>query len=361
MINLKVTLGGKTYPLFIGIDILARLGEIYQLYRYKPRAILITNSSFKKNSYFDIVVETFNKRNITIIPIFLTDQQVKSGLRTVQQIALQLVKYKFQPDETIVSLGGGQVANISAFIAQVIYGGVPYLQIPTTLTAQIVQSVDPICRLNSDSILNLFAIKFEHSLVWSDVALLKFLPERNFMSGFGHIIHYACLLNNGLFEFVENNLKEIFKLNLEIIEETVFRSCQGRIDFLKQNWSKPKNVKQHHFGEFMASILIESVRNSIKFGEALLLGMLVEGIIAFRSGIFNGADFERFYELLKQIPYDHFIDQINQQKLIEYLNNKISHHKFPSLSLPQQFGEFTCYNEYKLSDFISALELILSN
>jgi 3-dehydroquinate synthase len=361
MVNLKVELAGKTYPLFIGIDILARLGEIYQLYGYKQRAILITNLSSTENSYLNIVIENFKQQNINIIPIFLTPHQIANGLRTVQQVALKLVKHKIQPGETIISLGGSQLGNISAFIAQIVYGGVPYFQIPTTLTAQVVQSVDPVCRLNSGSLVNLLSIKYERSLVWSDIALLRSLPERNFVNGLGYVIQCACLLNNGLFDFVENNLKEIFTVNLEVMEEIVFRSCQSRIDLSKQRFDEPKNQKRISFGEFMASVFMESTQNEVKFGEALLFGMLIEAILAFRSGVFNSSHFERFYEVLKQIPFYPFINQIDQKKLIKCLKDKISHHKPPALHSPQEFGKFTSYEDYQLSDFIFAFDLIISN
>jgi len=361
MVNLKVELGGKTYPLYIGIDILTKFAEIYQLYGYKPRAVLITNLSPEENNYFDIVVEIFNKQNVKIIPICLTAQQAADGLTTVQQVALQLVKHQFQPDETIISLGGSQVGNICAFIAQMIYGGVPYFQIPTTLTAQVVQSVEPMCHLNAGSTINLFSINSERNLVWSDVALLKSLPEKNFISGLGYIVQYACLINNGFFEFLENNLKEIFKLNLEVMEETVFRGCQCKINLSRQYSTEQKIQKRQGFGEFIASVLIESTQNKVKFGEALLFGMLIEGLIAFRCGIFDGPLFERFYQLLKQIPLYHFINQIDKNQVIACLTNIISRHDLFSISLPQEFGKFTSYTEYKLSDFTSALELVLTN
>lgn len=360
MFNLKVDSGGKVYPLFIGTDILSNLSEIYKLYGYKPGAVVITDFDSQQGSYLDIFFENFKKVNIEIIPIFLANQHARNGLRTIVQIANRLVKSQFQSDETIISLGGSSVSNISAFIAHILYGGVPYVQIPTTLTAQVVQSVDPIAHLNSAQKLDLFSIKYEHSLVWCDVALLKSLPEKNFISGLAYIIQYACLHDDGLFEFLEKNLKQILSLNPKIIEETVFRSCQTRINLLKQCLTKPKNPKQPGFGEFIASILVESAQHEIKFGEALLFGMLVEGIVAFRSGIFSGAYFERFYELLNQIPFYHFANQIDPNNLIESLKKRMSSHKLTPLNLPQQFGKFSTHNEYKLSDFATAFALVLT-
>jgi len=360
MVNLKVELGGETYPLFIGADILVNLGEIYKLYGYNPRATLITNLNSRNKLYFDSVVECFKNRDIEANSIFLIDRQLEQGLATVQDVVLQLVRRKHQPGDTIISIGGSRVASISAFIAQMIYGGTPYLQIPTTLTAQLVQSVDPVSRINCDSHLNLFSIKFAHSLVWIDVALLKTLPERNFASGLSYIIQSACQANNGFFEFLENNLDDFLNLNIKILEETIFRSCQTRIDFLNKNWSEPKKADQYNFGEFVASIIIEASGNETKYGEALLLGMLVEGIAAFKSGIFDGADFERFYELLKRLPLHRFISQINKYKIINCLKFKSSHHKFPALHPPQEFGIFNLSYKYELSNFLSAFDLIFS-
>ena len=358
MVNLKVELGDRPYPLFIGTNILGNLGEVYRLYGYSPRVVLITNLYSKENSYFNIVVEMFKKQGIEAKPLFLTDQQVKDGLATVQQVALDIANHGFQAEDTIIALGGSRIAHISAFIAQVIYGGVTYIQIPTTLTAQIVTSTDPISRLSSDSLSNLFEISYDHSLVWTDVALLKSLPGQNLLSGFSNIIQSACYLNNGFFEVIENSLDELLNLNLDIFEDVVFRCCQARVDFLGQNRSQRGSKKQYNFGEFVASILMEASQDKMKWGEALFLGLLIEGAIAFKSGVFNRPDFERFYELLKRIPVHHFIDHIKHQNIIDFINHKFSHRNFPMLHLPQEFGEFIYTDSCKLPDLVAALELV---
>lgn len=360
MLNLKVDLSGKSYPIFIGTDLLSRLSEIYKLYGYKSRALIITDHNLQQTPYLNTLTENFSKINIEIIPIFLTAQQSEQGLKTVQQIANQLLIKRFEPEDTIMSLGGSKVMHIGAFVAQMTYGGVGYFQIPTTLTAQVVSSVEPLAYLNFDLKLNFLAMRYEHSLVWSDVSILKSLPEKNLISGLAYIIQSACS-QNSLFEFLEKNLENILNYDLTFFEEVIFRSCQTRIHLLKEKMAKRKHLEQYEFGEFIATVIMSSTHNNIKFGEALLVGMLVEGIIGFKVGLFNGPYFERFYKLIKKVPFHHFIHQIDHQKLIECFNDRMSHHKQPPLNIPQQFGKVIPYNEYKLSHFISAIELVLSD
>jgi len=359
MENLKIELNGKTYPLFIGTNILANLAEIFKLYGYKSRAAIITDFNIN-NSYFKIVYENFKKIGIEIVPIYLRPQHFGGGLLPVQQLGKRLAEIQFQPDETIISLGGSSVGNISAFVAQMIYGGVAYVQIPTSLAAQVVQSVDPFCRANSESIVNFFSIRYQRNLVWSDIALLKSIPEQNFTSGLAYIIQFACLYDNEVFEFFEKSLKQILSLNLYIIEEMVFRCCQSRYDWLRKHQFEQRQLQQIKFGEFFASILNESTTNKIKSGITLLFGMLIEGFVAFQSGIFDRPHFERFYKLLKQLPFYHFRSRFDKNSIIEYLNNRLSHQQRPLLHLPQQIGQFTSYNGYELPDFLSAFDLIFS-
>ncbi len=304
MINLKVDLGNKTYPLFIGIDILARFAEIYQLFRHESRAVLITDFNLKNSSYFKTVLDNFEKISVEIAPIFLTNApRFENSLKIVNQVAYQLVKHQFKSNEIIISLGGSRIGNISAFISKVVYGGVTYFQIPSTLSAQVFQSINPICYLNSSLALDFCSLKFERNLVWNDICLLKSLPEKSIISGLGYVVESACVLNNGLFEFLEKNIKGILDLDLGILEQTVNLSCQNRISMFRQRSVEQKN-RLRGFGEFLASLLIESAPNSFKSGEALLAGMLVEGIVAFRKGIFSSTQFDRFYQLLKK---SHFL------------------------------------------------------
>jgi len=361
MVNLKVAMGDKTYPLFIGNNILCKLAEIYKLYGYKSRVALITDFKFD-HRYFNIIFDSFKRMEIEVVPIYIGSHRFKDGLLLVQQIAHRLVEIKFQPEETIVSLGGSHVNNIASFVANMIYGGVPYFQIPTSLTAQVVQSIDPFCRANCGSTRNLFSVQYSRNLVWSDVALLKSLPAQNFTSGLGYIIQLAYLHDNGLFELLEKNLKSIIKLNLEVIENFVFQCCQGRIDWLRKHRADSKNQSQkYRFGEFIASILLDSTQNSIKYGGALLIGMFVEGIVAFQSGIFDGASFERFYEMLKQLPLSSFRDRLDREKIIECLNNRLSSQNNPDLYLPQELGKFTALNSYSVQNFLTAFNLIFSS
>ena len=361
MINIKVDLNGTVYPLFIGIDILSRIGEIYQLYGHKSRAILITDFTLRESGFFNVVFENFKKINVEIVPIFLIVQRPENGLSLVEKVTEQLEKHQLKANETIISLGGSLVNNISAFIAKMIYGGVSYFQIPTTLTAQVVQSVSPICYLNSASAVNLFSTKYEPSLVWNDVALLRSLPEKNIISGLGHLIHYAYLHDSSIFEFLEINLKEIINLNIGIIEETVTRSCQKRITLSKDQRNQHKNPMSRGFGEFFAAFILKASQNSVKYGEAILLGMLIEAIVAFRLGVLMDVHFERLYQLLKQVPFYHFLYQIDPQKLIDSLKDNIHPDKRLIIFLPQEVRKFTAYDECKLADLISAIELVFAD
>ena len=361
MVNLKVEIDGNTYPLFIGNNILGKLAEIYKLYGYKSRVAVITDFKFD-NRYFKIIYEDFKKHDIEIIPIYIGSQRFKDGLLPVQQIAHRLVEIQFQPDETIFSLGGSYVNNMSAFVAKMMYSGVAYFQIPTTLTAQIILSVDPYCRANCGSVRNLFSIQYSRNLVWNDVALLKSLPAQNLTSGLAYIIQLAYLQDNGLFELLEKNLTSLIKMNPGEIENFVFQCCQFRIDTLRKQSADPNNQQHlYSFGEFIASILLESTINSIKYGSALFIGMFVEGIVAFQSGIFDSASFERLYELLRQVPFTFLRDRLDQQKIIKCLNNRLSAQKNPNLYLPQELGKFILYNNYTVQDILTAFNLFFSN
>jgi len=361
MRTLKVELDGKAYPLFIGTHILAKLGEVYQLYGFGPRAALITNSRCFENRYYETVIQGLKRQNINIFPFVLTPAELQNGLVTVQQLALRLADHQFHAREPIIAIGDSIVNSIGGFLARMSQGGVPYLQLPTTLTAQVSQSIDPIYHLGTVSRFPLFSLKVQRQLVWTDVALLTSLPERDFLSGMSYMIQFACLAGETLFARLEHNLKRILALNLEIIEDSMYQICQSRINFLKQNQATNQAGNRYLFGEFTAKIVMSASENKIKYGEALLLGMLVEATVALKAGIFHNSQFERFYELLIQIPCYHFNHFIDQNKIANLLQTKLSHPQKVILQMPQQFGKLKCYHAVNWSDFIAALELNLAN
>ena len=357
MINLKVELHHKPYPLYIGIDILPKLGEVLKLYGFNPHITLITDQKIKKK-YFDTICDSLQDNNFSTNLIVLSKQQLLNGFHSLTDITKQLIKDNVNQNSPIVAFGGSNICNIGAFLSQILFGGVPYIQIPTSLTSQTIKAVNYKTTLPFENTESMFSIKYGHSLVWCDAGLIKSLPKQNFYSGIGHIIQISYQTKTGLYEYLENYISDIQNMNLNLVEEMILRTCDTNIKIYK----KTKNLfseQKRNFGDFIASVVYESAKFDIKWGEALLFGMMIESIVAFKAGIFENSYFERFYELLKKVSWNYIAKQINKDHVLINIEKKISSIKTYPLYSPKKIGEFILYKDYDIADFSHALNLIL--
>lgn len=349
----------KAYPLYVGVDILPKLGEIYQLYGYSRHAVLISDQKLK-DRYGDFLCKEFEKKNIQINSIYMSEQHIEKGFQTIPFLVNQLLENKVESKDVLICMGGSRLLHLAGFVASVAFGGLPALFIPTTLTAQVVKTVDPVNRIAFDTVPDFFRTTGWPRLVWSDLSFLKTLPEQHFIAGLGHIFRHACLLKNGLFEFLENYVDELVKKDLDLLEELVQRSCDTRNALHKNHESDGNFFSRIHFGETATQTILNVVRPPVQYGEALFLGMLVEAVISYKKGIFSGTDFERFYELLKRFPLKYLLDRINGEKLLRKIEEKLKSQKHHRLTLPQAIGEFAVTSDVQFDEYEYAINIIFN-
>ncbi len=360
MINLKIELEQKAYPLYIGVDILPKLSEIYQLYGFRGQAILIADQNLQ-NSYGDFMAREFTAKNIELVSIYLSDQHIEKGFHSIPNLTHRLLSEGIKPHDNLICMGGRRLLQFTGFLASVLYGGMAPLFVPTTLSAQLITSIDPVNRVSFDSTPELFSTVGLPGLVWSDLAFVKTLPEENFIAGLGYLLQHASLLKNGLFEYLENYIPDITKKDLDRLEEAVQRSCETRNALYKKRASDANFYSRIRFGETTTRAIMEAARPQIRFGEALFFGMLVESVISFKSGIFSGPHFERFYELLKRFPLKYLLNRIDGEKLLHQVESMATSDKVHQLCLPKEIGEFTPDVPIQLSDYEYAIQLIFSD
>src|SRR5205085_12209372 len=178
----------------------------------------------------DLVAAGFEPDLITIT----TGEKAKS-LTTVGKCYNTLAAHQFERGSFIIALGGGVVGDLAGFVAATYLRGIPYLQVPTTLLAQVDSSVGGKVGVNLKAGKNLVGAFYQPRLVLCDLDTLKSLPPRQFRSGLAEVIKYGIIYDAALFEALEHQLNKLFKLQIPILARVVARCCEIKAEIVAED------------------------------------------------------------------------------------------------------------------------------
>ena len=291
MKSIHVSLKERSYPILIGKDIIPRLGRLIKARRMASHHVLIVTQKEIAVFYEALVKEALAKEGfetaLFITPFSKSSETAKSqGVywKLVRQMAAVSGKNK---SLLIVALGGGVIGDLAGFAASVYRRGVPYVQIPTTLTAQVDSAIGGKTGIDIPEGKNLLGSIYQPALVLSDLSLLGSLPERHWSDGFAEVIKYGVVRDASLFSLLEKKGKEEIRANPRLLESVVFRCARIKAQIVEKDEFDKKDLRVVlNFGHTVGHAIEAASRFSRAYthGEAVSLGMLVACEIALKLG-----------------------------------------------------------------------------
>jgi 3-dehydroquinate synthase len=208
MVKLKVNLGQRSYPIIIGRGILKQLGRYLKKLNIGTDAFIITNN-FLKNKYGAQLSRVLTRAGFNCHFKEVLDSEKSKSIETASLVIKDLARFDQKKRVFIIAFGGGVVGDLSGFIACVYKRGVSYVQVPTTLLAQVDSAIGGKTALDLDLGKNLVGTFYQPKLVLSDINFLKSLDKNQVRSGLAEVIKYAVIKDKKLFTFLEDKSKEI--------------------------------------------------------------------------------------------------------------------------------------------------------
>jgi len=262
--TVSVQLGNRSYPIKIAAGLLAKLGA--ECARLKPgrRCAIITDTNvgkrFAKTAYESLVKAGFEPSLVTV-PAGETAKSLKSVQTCYDQLAAQRLERK----SFIVALGGGVVGDLAGFVAATYLRGITFVQVPTTLLAQVDSSVGGKTGVNLKAGKNLVGAFYQPRLVLCDLATLNTLPEREFRAGLAEVIKYGIIYDARLFSRLERNLAKLLKRDPKTLTDVVARCCEIKADVVSQDETESGLRAILNFGHTIG----HAIENSVGYGKYL--------------------------------------------------------------------------------------------
>lgn len=354
METVRVSLGERSYEIHIGKGIIDKLISFVRSRKYTSTAI-VTNDTLKA-IYKDTLERLKKELNSTIIVI--PDGEEYKDILWFYNLHTRLLEKRFDRNSCLIAFGGGVVGDLTGFVASTYMRGIDYIQVPTTLLAQVDSSVGGKTAVNHPLGKNMIGTFYQPVSVLIDTDFLKTLPEREFRAGMAEVIKYGVIWDEGLFEFLNKKSGEINSLEPEGLKRIISRSCQIKAEVVSRDEREGGLRAILNFGHTIGHA-IETVTGYRRFlhGEAVAMGMYGESLLAARRGLIDQTTVERIkrliglYGLNPSIPSD-----LNREGLLTsmLLDKKAKAGKI-SMILPERIGR-VMISEVTEDEILRAME-----
>ncbi|MFQ5456080.1 MAG: 3-dehydroquinate synthase [Nitrospirota bacterium] len=299
--TIRVELGNRGYDIEIGENILHGLGERIKDFDLNKRIAVITNPTIKR-LYGKVVSDSLKRAGYNVKTIVIPDGERYKDLKWAEYIYDRLISARFERNSSLVALGGGVIGDITGFAASTFLRGINYIQVPTTLIAQVDSSVGGKTGVNHSKGKNLIGAFYQPCLVYIDTGLLKTLDSRELIAGMAEIIKYGVIADEDLFSFLEENIEDILSLeDREGLIDVITRSCKIKADIVHEDELELTGKRTilnygHTIGHALETI---GGYKRYRHGEAIAIGMVYAARLSARLGLCN-EDCVKRQELLFQ-------------------------------------------------------------
>lgn len=280
--TITVNLKERSYPIVVKEGAVTLLPSYIKKLSLSTDLVFITNALVKKYC-FSGIVSVLKKSNISYKIFEVEDTEKSKSVETAFDLVRKVAQYGADKKIVIVALGGGVIGDLAGFVASIYKRGVPLIQIPTTLLAQIDSSIGGKVAIDLPEGKNLAGSFYQPKLVLIDTHFLKTLSDRQMKNGLAEMIKYGAIKDDGLFKFIEKNLEKILKRDLSVLSHLVYCCASIKAGVVSRDEKETKQERVLlNFGHTIGHA-IEVVAGYEKYqhGEAVALGMRAAMKIAY--------------------------------------------------------------------------------
>ena len=297
MISIEVGLGDRSYPIYIGSGLLAQAALIAK-HLAQPRVAIVTNETIAP-LYLDALTQSLAAAGVKVLPIVLPDGESHKVWDTLNIVFDRMLAARCERKTTVVALGGGVVGDLAGFAAATYQRGVPFIQIPTTLLAQVDSSVGGKTAINHPLGKNMIGAFHQPVAVIADTDTLRTLPDRELAAGLAEVIKYGIIGDAPFFDWLEANLDRLLARDPEALAYAVRRSCENKahVVAIDERETGPRALLNlgHTFGH--------AIEAGLGFGqwlhgEAVAAGMVLAARTSRALGHIGDAEVQRIERIL---------------------------------------------------------------
>ncbi|MBR0840893.1 3-dehydroquinate synthase [Bradyrhizobium liaoningense] len=292
-VNVDVALGDRTYDIVIGRGVLASLGERVAALRPGVRTAIVTDRTVAKY-WLEPTEASLAAAGIPTSRIVVEEGEISKTYAGLEKVSEALIAARIERNDLVIALGGGVVGDLAGFAAAILRRGVDFVQVPTSLLAQVDSSVGGKTGINSPQGKNLLGAFHQPALVIADTAVLDTLSPRQFRAGYAEVAKYGVLGDEAFFTWLETNHADIFKGG-SAREHAIATSCRAKAGVVSRDERETGERALLNLGHTFGHALEAATGFSDRLfhGEGVAIGMTLAAQFSARLGMIGEADAAR--------------------------------------------------------------------
>lgn len=299
MQTLTVGLAERSYPIHIGSDLLGH-AELLLPHLPHKRTAIVTNTTVAP-LYLEQLSGLLQAQGVNVLPIILPDGEEYKNTETLGMIYDALLTDRCERNTPLIALGGGVIGDMTGYAAATYLRGVPFIQIPTTLLAQVDSSVGGKTGINHPLGKNMIGAFYQPQLVLVDIATLHTLPDEELRAGLAEVIKYGVLRDLPFIEWLEQNMEKLLALDEAALQYAIARSCQNKAEVVaadeRESGERALLNLGHTFGH---AIETGMGYGSWLHGAAVATGTIMAADLSRRLGWLSTQDEARIRRLIER-------------------------------------------------------------
>ncbi len=324
MKKITVKTRSRSYDVIVGSGLLAASGTRLRKLSEAERAVVITNPTVRRH-HGDALEQGLAAAGFSTSFHAVPEGEQSKTLEAAGSLYAALNELQVDRTTPVVAFGGGVVGDLAGFVAATYKRGLPLVQIPTTLLAQVDSSIGGKTAVDHSGIKNSVGVFYQPVLVIADIAVLQTLPASELYNGLAEVIKYAVISDAAFFKYLENNMDAIKAGDAGALETIVVKSATIKAGIVGKDETDRGARNILNFGHTIGHGIESASSFSISHGQAVALGMLAAGRIAVKLGTFDGGSLLRLKQLILKAglltdtdlpPAAHVIEAIEQDKKI---------------------------------------------
>ncbi|NOY53693.1 MAG: 3-dehydroquinate synthase [Deltaproteobacteria bacterium] len=340
MEKIDVNLGTRSYVIRIGSGLLDRVGDDLEAFNLGSRVAVITNSVVRP-LYGKQVRNALERAGFQVRTVEISDGETYKTLATAERLYDEFVDFRMDRTSTIVALGGGVIGDLAGFAAATYMRGIHFINIPTTLLAQVDSAIGGKTGVDHPRGKNLIGAFYQPEAVFCDLDVLKTLPRKEQVAGMAEVVKYGVILDADFFSYLESHVMQIREQDDSALFEVVRSSCESKAHVVEEDEREAGLRAILNYGHTLGHA-IESLTGYSRYihGEAVSMGMVAAAKIARGMGLCDARVVERIVNLLQKIGLPVEIPEINADAVLEILSHdkKVSDGRVRFV-LPERIGK----------------------
>lgn len=295
-----VTLGERSYDIVLHPGLLATVGDRLSALTTSPKIGVVTDRHVASR-YLQGTLRSLCNAGYDPTPIILPPGERTKTLGTIAKILDALAKHKFERQSLLVALGGGVIGDVTGFAAAIYQRGIPFVQVPTTLVAQVDSSVGGKTGVDHRLGKNLIGAFYQPRAVLIDPLTLRTLPHREWIAGLAEVIKYGIIADEEFFTFLEQEIPALLKLDEKPVIHAIKRSCEIKAQVVAEDERESNRRRILNYGHTIGHAL-ESLAGyrGLIHGEAVGIGLVQEAELACYMGLCGREVVERIRSLVQR-------------------------------------------------------------